>query len=117
MDDFGTGYSSLAYLRRLPIDVLKLDRSFVAELDDPAGSAPVLQAAVGIAQALSIDLVAEGIERPEQAAVLGGMGYRHGQGYLFARPLPEEEIASHLDAAQHTGRGGRRLRVVGRGAA
>jgi EAL domain-containing protein (putative c-di-GMP-specific phosphodiesterase class I) len=114
MDDFGTGYSSLAYLRRLPIDVLKLDRSFAAELDDPAGSTPVLQAAVGIAQALSIDLVAEGIEQPEQAAVLTAMGYEHGQGYHFARPLPEDKIAEHLGAAQKSPK--RRLRVVGGGA-
>jgi diguanylate cyclase (GGDEF)-like protein/PAS domain S-box-containing protein len=112
MDDFGTGYSSLAYLRRLPIDVLKLDRSFVCELDDDAGGAPVLRAAVAIAQALSIQVVAEGIERPEQAAVLSGLGYVCGQGYHFARPLPEDQLIAHVRGEREQRRV-RRLRVVG----
>jgi diguanylate cyclase (GGDEF)-like protein/PAS domain S-box-containing protein len=114
MDDFGTGYSSLSYLRRLPIDLIKLDRTFVAELDESPG-APVLRAAVSIAQALSIGVVAEGIERPDQVAVLSGLGYELGQGFHYARPMPENEAARHLREERSPGSGDRRLRVVGGG--
>jgi diguanylate cyclase (GGDEF)-like protein/PAS domain S-box-containing protein len=117
MDDFGIGYSSLAYLRRLPIDQIKLDRSFVAELDDAGGGAPILRAAVAMAQALAIDVVAEGVERGDQVGVLGALGYRYGQGFHFARPAAEADVAAQL----LRGRGGRgrsqRLRLVGGGPA
>jgi diguanylate cyclase (GGDEF)-like protein/PAS domain S-box-containing protein len=112
MDDFGTGYSSLGYLRRLPVDQLKLDRSFVTEIDDAADGAPILRAAVAMAQALDVDLVAEGVEQPSQTAALAGLGYRLGQGFHFARPMTEAATGEWLAGARR-GERGRRLRVVG----
>jgi diguanylate cyclase (GGDEF)-like protein/PAS domain S-box-containing protein len=90
VDDFGTGYSSLAYLLRLPIDALKLDRSFVAGLDD--GARAVVTAVAQLAAHLKIDVLAEGIESEDQAAWLGRLGCRFGQGFLYAPPLPEDEV-------------------------
>jgi diguanylate cyclase (GGDEF)-like protein/PAS domain S-box-containing protein len=87
LDDFGTGYSSLKYLTQLPVDILKLDRCFVAELNGtPEGSA-VAQAVSRLSQILHLDTVAEGIESAEQANELALLGYPNGQGYHFARPL------------------------------
>jgi diguanylate cyclase (GGDEF)-like protein/PAS domain S-box-containing protein len=90
VDDFGTGYSSLAYLQRLPIDALKLDRSFVAGLDD--GSRAIVAAVGQLARHLRIDVMAEGIESQEQAEWLAGLGCRFGQGYLYTAPLAEGEV-------------------------
>jgi CheY-like chemotaxis protein len=88
LDDFGTGYSSLAYLQRLPVDVLKVDRSFTAEvLTDPKRAA-VVRAVVGLAGTLGLRVVAEGIETAEQWAALRAMDCAYGQGYYFARPAP-----------------------------
>ncbi|MET3425507.1 diguanylate cyclase (GGDEF)-like protein [Actinoplanes tereljensis] len=96
VDDFGTGYSSLRYLTRLPIDILKLDRCFVSELNgEPQGSA-VAEAVIRLAQALHLDTVAEGIEVPAQATELTLLGYRSGQGYHYARPLSAEALTSVL---------------------
>jgi EAL domain-containing protein (putative c-di-GMP-specific phosphodiesterase class I) len=103
VDDFGTGYSSLRYLARLPVDVLKLDRCFVAELDgDPRGAA-VAEAVIRLAHALALETVAEGIEEPEQAAELRRLGYRTGQGYHFARPMPADSVAALLRAGAPAG--------------
>ncbi len=98
LDDFGTGFSSLSHLRRLPIDILKIDRSFVAEVDRAgteavAVEAAVVEAVLGLARALGIETVAEGVERPEQVAVLRSLGCRYGQGYLFGRPESADELA------------------------
>ena len=96
IDDFGTGYSSLQYLTRLPADVLKLDRGFVAELDGtPEGSA-IAEAVVRLAQTLHLSTTAEGVETLEQAAELAALGYANAQGYLFAKPLPPDQIAGML---------------------
>ena len=99
IDDFGTGYSSLAYLRAFPIDFLKIDRSFVSELggDDTNEGRIMIQSIVDIGQNLRLGVVAEGIEEPEQLAHLRDAGCTTGQGYLFARPLPADEIPSLLD--------------------
>lgn len=87
LDDFGTGYSSLRYLTRLPVDILKLDRCFVAELNrTPEGSA-VAEAVVRLSQILRLDTVAEGIENAAQAAELCDLGYRTGQGFYYSKPL------------------------------
>jgi diguanylate cyclase (GGDEF)-like protein len=87
VDDFGTGYSSLRYLSRLPVDILKIDRSFVAELNgDPAGAA-VAEAVIRLGQILKLDTVAEGIEQPAQAVELTELGCDNAQGYHFAEPL------------------------------
>src|SRR3546814_14864435 len=85
MDDFGTGYSSLAYLQRLPIDVLKVDCSFVNGMLEEEDSFEIVNAIISLARSLMMDTVAEGIERPEQAARLRSMGCCSGQGSLYAR--------------------------------
>ena len=100
LDDFGTGWSSLAALRRYRVDVLKLDRSLVALIDRDVSAAAVTRAVVDMARALGHVVVAEGIERPEEAAALRALGCELGQGYLFSRPVPADE-ASALLAERH----------------
>jgi len=87
IDDFGTGYSSLAYLQRLPIDILKIDRSFVATLSDDNESVTLVNAIIRMAEALGHTTIAEGIEQESQDRVLRRLGCRFGQGYLLGRPL------------------------------
>ncbi|MCW2989909.1 MAG: hypothetical protein JWM73_503 [Solirubrobacterales bacterium] len=98
LDDFGTGYSSLAYLRRFAVDTVKIDRSFVATMDDATGGDAIVAAVLGLTAGLGSNAVAEGIETPQQLARLRAMGCRLGQGYLFARPLPGAEIEALLGA-------------------
>ncbi|WP_436531712.1 putative bifunctional diguanylate cyclase/phosphodiesterase [Actinoplanes sp. HUAS TT8] len=96
IDDFGTGYSSLQYLTRLPVDILKIDRSFVAEFDNtPEGSA-VAEAIVRLSQVLHLATVAEGIETEDQAAELRALGCDIGQGYLYAKPLSPSDFATFV---------------------
>ncbi len=99
LDDFGTGYSSLAYLHRFPFDSLKIDRSFIEGLGTEPEAEAIVAAIVGMARALSLDVVGEGVETTEQLAELNGLGCDFAQGYLFARPLPPEEITGLLAAA------------------
>ena len=96
MDDFGTGYSSLNLLRKLPIDVLKIDRSFLAEGTDPLRSRSVLKGVLDMADDLGLVTVCEGVETEEQAAMLHDLGCPVGQGYLFSKPLPEEEFRARF---------------------
>ena len=92
IDDFGTGYSSLGYLERFPVDMLKIDKTFIDGIGE-RGNRPVLaRAIVQLGRALDLQVVAEGIEREAQAAVLRRLGCARGQGYLYARPLPAEEL-------------------------
>ncbi|MET1113108.1 MAG: bifunctional diguanylate cyclase/phosphodiesterase [Allosphingosinicella sp.] len=94
MDDFGTGYTSLAYLQRLPIDMLKIDRSFVSGMLRDADSVAIVRAILSLASALGMDTTAEGIDSPELARALAEMGCSHGQGFHFARPLdPDSALA------------------------
>ncbi|HEX2233589.1 MAG TPA: EAL domain-containing protein [Thermoleophilaceae bacterium] len=88
LDDFGTGYSSLSYLRRFPVDVVKVDRSFVDGLVDRPGDASIVAAVRDVTRSLGLGVVAEGIETPEQLERLRALGYERGQGFLFARPGP-----------------------------
>ena len=101
VDDFGTGYSSLSYLRSLPIDVLKIDKSFVVGVTHGPEQAAVAQAVVKLARTFNLRTVAEGIEQPEQAAQLLQMGADMGQGYWYSWPLPAEAMGRFL-AAEHT---------------
>ena len=96
LDDFGTGYSSLSYLERFPVDVLKIDRSFVAKIGRDAGGTALLSAVVGLAQVLGLQVVAEGVETAEQRDLLQGVGCDLLQGYYFSKPLPQEEAAELL---------------------
>jgi EAL domain-containing protein (putative c-di-GMP-specific phosphodiesterase class I) len=95
LDDFGTGHSALASLRELPLDVLKLDRSFVAGLDGVRGEA-LVEVLVGLAGTLGLALVAEGIEHGAHARRLAALRCQRGQGFHYARPLPPEEAAALL---------------------
>ncbi|WP_340292860.1 putative bifunctional diguanylate cyclase/phosphodiesterase [Aquipuribacter hungaricus] len=96
LDDFGTGYSSLSYLQRLPMDILKIDRSFVGELDGPTPRTGLVSAVLDLARSLGMDVVAEGVETPEQADRLRLLGVDRAQGWLFARPLRPGELVAHL---------------------
>jgi diguanylate cyclase (GGDEF)-like protein/PAS domain S-box-containing protein len=96
VDDFGTGYSSLAYVARLPISALKIDRIFVAEIAQSEESRAVVRSVISLAQALRLHVVAEGVETEEQARELSRLGCEQMQGYLVARPLPAEEMADFL---------------------
>jgi diguanylate cyclase (GGDEF)-like protein/PAS domain S-box-containing protein len=97
IDDFGTGYSSLSYLARFPVDIVKIDGGFTARLDDPATrreSFALINAVVGLAQALRLQVIAEGIETVSQAQALHGLGCDFGQGYLLGRPSPSGDLAA-----------------------
>jgi EAL domain-containing protein (putative c-di-GMP-specific phosphodiesterase class I) len=96
LDDFGTGYSSLSYLTRLPIDVLKIDRSFVKDLGTRNRTETVTAAIIALARGLGIDIVAEGVETEEQLAFLRAHGPVDIQGFLFARPMPAPALAVWL---------------------
>ncbi len=96
IDDFGTGYSSLAYLKRFPIDILKVDRSFVLECDAGHEAMAITRAIVSLAHSLNLHVVAEGVEKQSQLAVLNALGCQEFQGYLFARPLPVGEVMAFL---------------------
>jgi Amt family ammonium transporter len=98
MDDFGTGYSSLAHLRRFPLDVIKVDRSFVAALGDGQGSS-IAGAIVSLAHALGLRTVAEGIEDDEQRRAVLALGCDVGQGFHFARPMPADDLTRLLAAS------------------
>ncbi len=93
IDDFGTGYSSLSYLQQLPIDCLKIDRSFVKDLDDGALQNNIARTIASLAHSLEMKVVAEGVETDTQAALLRGWGCEQLQGYLFSRPVPAAEAA------------------------
>lgn len=99
MDDFGTGYSNLRYLKRLPIDALKIDRSYVSGLGSDAEDTAIVHATVAFARALGLDVTAEGIENDEQLARLRELGCELGQGYHFAKPLPGDKVAEFLYAS------------------
>ena len=92
LDDFGTGYSSLACLHEIPVDMLKIDRSFVSQLAQSNHRRVLIKATVLVAQALGIETVAEGVETPEQARLLGELGCSMVQGFLFGRPMTAEEV-------------------------
>jgi EAL domain-containing protein (putative c-di-GMP-specific phosphodiesterase class I) len=109
LDDFGTGYSSLSYLKHLPLDTIKIDRSFVAGIEEVADRS-IVDAVIAMAHGLGIGVVAEGIETAGQAARLRELGCDLGQGYLFSRPVPAARTGALLRS--RAGRGARPLRRV-----
>jgi diguanylate cyclase (GGDEF)-like protein len=103
IDDFGTGYSSLAYLHKFPIDMLKIDRTFVNSMKDGGENLEIVRTIVTLAHALKLMVIGEGIEDREQLAVLKNLKCDYGQGYLFSRPLPFDDFVRHIEIT-----GGRR---------
>ena len=103
IDDFGTGYSSLAYLRGFPVDELKIDRSFIANLDSDPYDATLVAAVIAIGEALGLRVVAEGVETIEELAALRDLGCEYAQGFLFARPCSFDECVELLDGGRSDG--------------
>lgn len=98
MDDFGTGYSNLAYLQQLPIDVLKIDRSFVTDMIEDKDKRSIVSAVLSLARSLGMQTTAEGIETQELSAVLKGLGCSYGQGYYYAKPLDGKSAYTFLSS-------------------
>jgi len=98
-DDFGTGYASLTYLKTFPLDVLKIDRSFVAGLRQKRDDAAIVEATVGLGKQFNLVVIAEGIEDAETVEILRGMGCHEGQGYYFGRPMPARDLQRILPLA------------------
>ena len=96
IDDFGTGFSSLSYLRKLPADVLKIDRSFVTDLPGGRSASTLIASIVELARTLGLDVVAEGVETDDQRLALRDLDCGQAQGYLFARPQPAAEAGAAL---------------------
>jgi EAL domain-containing protein (putative c-di-GMP-specific phosphodiesterase class I) len=94
MDDFGTGYSSLAYLKKLPLDQLKIDRAFVRDVVSDVVSGAIAQTIIALGKAMTLSVIAEGVETEKQRAFLMGLGCHSFQGYLFSRPVPLNEFES-----------------------
>jgi EAL domain-containing protein (putative c-di-GMP-specific phosphodiesterase class I) len=98
LDDFGTGYSSLEHLRELPIDEIKIDRSFVQALTSDAATSAIVESTIQLARRLQLRVVAEGVEEPQTLSRLRLLGCEAAQGYLIARPMPVAAVPSWLDA-------------------
>lgn len=98
IDDFGIGYSSLSYLQLLPFDVIKIDKSFIDGLGVSEVSYSLIKLLVALAETMEVDLLAEGIEEPEQLEILKALGVGYGQGYLFAKPMPATEALAFLES-------------------
>lgn len=98
LDDFGTGYSSLSYLQRLPVERLKIDRSFISNINSNPGDAAIARAVVGMAHSLEMSVIAEGVETEGQLGFLRALGCEEIQGYYFSKPLPEQEFVELLRA-------------------
>jgi len=100
IDDFGTGYSSLSYLQKLPVDTLKIDRSFVSRIDEPGEKAEIVESIIALARSLDLEVIAEGIENERQLARLRTLRCDLGQGYLLAKPMPAEDLRSFSRSAR-----------------
>jgi EAL domain-containing protein (putative c-di-GMP-specific phosphodiesterase class I) len=97
IDDFGTGYSSLAYLRRLPVQAIKIDRSFVMDMCDNPNDATIVRSTIDLGKNLGLDVVAEGVETQEAWDALREQGCTLAQGYFIGRPMPADELAALLE--------------------
>jgi EAL domain-containing protein (putative c-di-GMP-specific phosphodiesterase class I) len=102
VDDFGTGYSSMNYLRHLPIDVIKIDRSFVSRATEDGYDSTIIEAVLTIARSLELSVVAEGIETPEQLEYVRSRSCERAQGFLLARPMPLDDAEAVMFATSLT---------------
>jgi EAL domain-containing protein (putative c-di-GMP-specific phosphodiesterase class I) len=111
LDDFGTGYSSFAHLKRLPVDVLKIDGTFTAGVPGDPHDAAIVEAVIGIAKRYGFTTIAEGVETAEQATYLLGAGCLHAQGFAYAPPMPEAQFAAYLHDARNSSLAGTYIRA------
>jgi len=110
VDDFGTGYSSFAYLKELPVDEVKIDRSFVVDLPTGGVDRSMVEAILALARSLQLSVVAEGVEADDQAGALRDLGCPHAQGYLYSLPVPAGELPGVIRRLGVTGH--RQMRVI-----
>ena len=96
LDDFGTGYSSLAYLRKFKIDILKIDKAFIDEIEQNSNELALCKAITVMSKTLGVEVVAEGVETKEQVELLSGLDIDYCQGYFFSKPLPLREFINYL---------------------
>lgn len=102
IDDFGTGYSSLSYLAKLPVQTLKIDQAFIAQLSESSANNRVVEAIVALGKAMKLDVIAEGVETDQQYAIVRQLGCDLAQGYFIARPMPADQLLKWVDGYQDT---------------
>jgi len=100
IDDFGTGYSSINYLKRFPVDQIKIDKSFIDDIEHNKVAFALVKSLTAIAEVLGISVVAEGVETPEQLAQIETLYCDYAQGYLFSKPIPVDELIELLEDKQ-----------------